>query len=785
MRPSLAEAIARSWTLPLWPTLGVLALGVLYWRGWRLARTTRRRELPAWRAACFFGGLLSLWLALASPLDALDPFLLVAHMTQHILLMSVAPPLLLLGNPVVPVLRGLPRSFVREELAPWMHSRALDWMRRVFTSATFGWVALDAAVVLWHVPAAYELALRSNFWHQAEHGCFFFAAVAFWWYVVRPWPNRIRSPQWTIIPYVFFSHMVLFFVGLVIAFDSEVIYPSYARVPRLFGISAMTDQALAGGEMIFVGLLVIVAALTPVLVQMVSEKRPGTASVSAAGAAASAGIGARRPFDWLHAPVAGPALRLHNGRRVLQGLSFVLIAAVIVDGLFGVQVGGMNLAGAAVWNIVRPLSLVLLLFATNVFCMACPFTLPREVFRRFGIPQLRWPERLSSKWPAVALMVLFFWAYEQFALWNSPRATALLLLGYVVAATAINSVFRGASFCKYLCPVGQFNFVASIFAPLELGARSQEVCTSCSTHDCVRGNETQRGCELKLYVPNKVGNLDCTLCMDCVHACPHDNVAVTVQSPLRELTRDPVRSSLGRISARPDVAALILVVVFSSFANAGVMIAPVARVLDDFRQRHPWAGGWAVSLVGTCVFTAVLLLLYLGAAKLMQVLAARQTAGGPQALRTVFCRFALALLPLGLSIWLGHLAFHLAGSWSAIPAVGQHLWAQVAPVHAAARDAGAMRRVMGAHSMQAASSSSMFSPLLGANGVNLFDLQVWVLNLGLFVSWYAGGRLIREMAKSAGRAWWMGAVWAVSSSAPYAVAVWIFTQPMFMRGMTM
>jgi hypothetical protein len=112
--------------------------------------------------------------------------------------------------------------------------------------------------------------------------------------------------------------------------------------------------------------------------------------------------------------------------------------------------------------------------------------------------------------------------------------------------------------------------------------------------------------------------------------------------------------------------------------------------------------------------------------------------------------------------------------------VGQHLWAQVAPVHAAVRDSAAMQ----AHSMEA-KSASMFSPLLGANGVNLFDLQVWIANLGLFVSWYAGGRLIRQMAGSARQAWSMGMVWAVSSTALYAAAVWIFMQPMAMRGMTM
>ncbi|HEX8711631.1 MAG TPA: cytochrome c oxidase assembly protein, partial [Terracidiphilus sp.] len=744
-------------------------------RGWRLARVTRPRELPRWRAVCFFAGLLSLWLALASPLDPLNQFLLVAHMTQHLLLMTVAPPLLLMGNPVVPMLRGLPRDFVREELAPWMNARAVHWLQRLYTSPVFGWITMDLAVVLWHLPPAYELALRSSFWHQMEHACFFFFSVAFWWYVIRPWPSKIRSSRWLTVPYLISSSVVLGFVGLVIALDQNVVYPTYAQVPRLFGIDALTDQALAGGEMIYVGLLVIIGSLVPILLQLLNDKPRGARDVVGRMAERPpAKVTAAPAFDLLHAPLAGAALRRRHGRLALQLMSMGVLAAVIFDGLHGVQVSPFNLAGAMLWNVARPLNLIVLLLVANVFCMACPFTLPREMVRRLGIPQLRWPEWLSSKWPAAVMMLVFFWAYEQFALWNSPRDTALLLIAYVVAASLINTAFRGASFCKYVCPVGQFNFLVSQFAPAEVGVRSQHVCSSCATHDCVRGNDTQRGCELKLYVPNKAGNLDCTMCMDCVKACPQDNVSITLQSPLRELGRDPVRSSLGKTSTRADVAALTLVVVFSSVANAAVMTSPVASVMEGFRQRHPWAAGQLLSLAAVCVISAGLLLLYMGAARLLQALSARES------LRTVFCRFSMALLPLGVSIWLGHLAFHLATSWAAIPAVLQHVWGQILPVHAAAEHVATM-----AHMSMTAASSSMFSPLLGANGMNLFDLQVWLVNLGLFVSWYGGRKLVREMAGAGVRAMSMTAVWALGSTALYAAAIWIFAQPMYMRGMGM
>ncbi len=139
-----------------------------------------------------------------------------------------------------------------------------------------------------------------------------------------------------------------------------------------------------------------------------------------------------------------------------------LAAIVIVDGLFGPQVGAMNLAGVLPWIHWRGFLVLGLLAAGNVFCMACPFMLPRTLARRWLPARLRWPRRLRSKWPAVILLVLFFWSYEAFSLWDSPWWTAWIAIGYFVLSFVIDGVFRGASFCKYLCPIGQFNFVQSL-----------------------------------------------------------------------------------------------------------------------------------------------------------------------------------------------------------------------------------------------------------------------------------------------------------------------------------
>src|SRR4029453_3698832 len=178
----------------------------------------------------------------------------------------------------------------------------------------------------------------------------------------------------------------------------------------------------------------------------------------------------------------------------------------------------------------------------------------------------------------VGLLVLFFWAYDAFDLWNIPLLTACVLTAYFVTAFAVDTLFRGATFCKYVCPIGQFNFFSSLVSPFEGKVHRQKECTACTTHDCLRGNEQHRGCELQLFLPRKEGNMDCTFCLDCVKACPQDNVGILAAAPGRDLTRDPFRSSLGQFSRRPDIAALALVLVFSAFVNASAMLEPVVAL---------------------------------------------------------------------------------------------------------------------------------------------------------------------------------------------------------------
>ncbi len=464
MSDGVSQAAWGSWAFPFWATLGLLATALLYLRGWSRIRRTRPQIFPPWRAWCFLAGLLALWVAIASPLDTLDGLLLVAHMTQHLILMSVVPPLLLLGAPMVPLLRGLPQSALRDGLGPFFRTPALHRVFRVLTHPVTAFFAMNIAYIGWHVPPAYELALRSPGWHEVEHACFLFTSLLFWFPVIQPWPSVARGSRWIMLPYLAGADLINTALAAFLTFAGRVIYPSYATVPRLFGLSALGDQVAAGALMWVIGSIFYFVPLVAIAIHLLSpqSRRDVHASPVSRGSIA---IPPPERFDLMRLPLVGTLLRARYGRMALQSLAFVTVVLVIADGFLGHPMGAMNLAGVLPWTYVRAFGVVALLVLGNIFCLSCPFMLPRELGHRLGLARFKWPRWLRGKWIAIALMILFFWSYEAFDLWDRPQRTAWLLIAYLAAAFLVDTFFRGASFCKYVCPLGQFNFAASLLSP--------------------------------------------------------------------------------------------------------------------------------------------------------------------------------------------------------------------------------------------------------------------------------------------------------------------------------
>ncbi len=194
--------------------------------------------------------------------------------------------------------------------------------------------------------------------------------------------------------------------------------------------------------------------------------------------------------DVLRWPVVGGFLRWRHARTSLQLGLLAAAVVVVLHGLFGPDFAPGNLATVLTWVHYRGLLVVALLAAGNFFCAGCPFVLVRDWGRRLHAPARLWPKRLRGKWLALVLFAGVLFAYELFDLWALPRATAYLVLAYFGAALAIDSVFKGATFCKHLCPIGQFNFVASTMSPLELRIREPATCQACRTSDCISGRRS-------------------------------------------------------------------------------------------------------------------------------------------------------------------------------------------------------------------------------------------------------------------------------------------------------
>jgi ferredoxin len=467
--------------------------------------------------------------------------------------------------------------------------------------------------------------------------------------------------------------------------------------------------------------------------------------------------------DVLRWPVIGGFLRWRHARTTLQLLLLLAAGVVVLHGLLGPQIAPTNLATVLTWVDYRGLLVIVLLAAGNFFCMGCPFVLVRDVGRRVRPPWLRWPRGLRTKWIGIALFVAVLFCYELFALWALPRATAYLALAYFGAALAIDLVFSGATFCKYLCPIGQFNFVASTVSPLELRVRAPETCRTCRTVDCIKGRRqpgaplpiTQRGCELRLFQPLKVGNMDCTFCLDCVQACPHDNVALATRVPGAELFDGRRRSGIGRFEQRPDVAALVVVFAFGAMLNALGMVKPIYGLERWLSRAMGGASeGWVLGLVfvaGLCVVPFVFLA---GAAA-----ATRVVAGDPRPIGRIAVHYAYALVPFGFGVWLAHYGFHLLTGGLIIVPVTQ----------------SAIVDLLG--------WAALGAPRWRWTGMRpgmVFPIQLGLILLGtigsLTVAYHVSER---EYPDRPGPS---TAPWAIVIVALASIAIWILSQPMEMRG---
>ncbi len=248
MSPHVHVASGSGW-FPISLLLALLLTEFLYLRGWLRLRSASVKLIPAWRVISFSLGLFLIWMAVGSPLAALDEQMVTVHMIQHLLLMTFAAPLMLLGLPVTPFLQGLPHQFAEAVVGPLFRWPPVQRLGRMLVRPTFSWLAATATLVGWHIPASFTLALQSGAWHLFEQATFLVAGLLFWWPVVQPWPNAPAEPRWSILLYLFLATLPCDILSAFLVFSERVAYPVYLSASRQSGLSVLADQQCAGALM--------------------------------------------------------------------------------------------------------------------------------------------------------------------------------------------------------------------------------------------------------------------------------------------------------------------------------------------------------------------------------------------------------------------------------------------------------------------------------------------------------------------------------------------------------
>ena len=235
------------------PFFAVLVAALLYWLGGRRRVSGPHGYEQAGRTLAFSLGLLAILVAVDSPLDPLADTLFAAHMAQHVLLIAVAPPLLIVSAPWMRIWQPLPLEVRRTIARTLARSPRLGWLRTLAHAVGHplcAWTLASTTLVVWHIPALYDLTLRNDAVHQLEHALFFFTALLFWGAVIDSPPFRTRLDWVHRGAFVISGMLVGWVLAVVLAFATGPLYPAYAHLPhRPGGLSEMGDQALAAGVM--------------------------------------------------------------------------------------------------------------------------------------------------------------------------------------------------------------------------------------------------------------------------------------------------------------------------------------------------------------------------------------------------------------------------------------------------------------------------------------------------------------------------------------------------------
>lgn len=352
-------------------------------------------------------------------------------------------------------------------------------------------------------------------------------------------------------------------------------------------------------------------------------------------------------IEFTRNPLIKPALKSRYPQMIIFILMLVGYIFAILAGFVGTSVGSRNFNIVFVWIAWWAiLILVLVPFFGRGWCAVCPIPLLGEWLQRGAIlvppdksPRwlnLRVPKMFRNIWLqniSFLLLVLF-----SSVLLTTPKITAIVLAAMLFMAIGLSIVFERRAFCRYLCPVSGFIGLYSQIAPIELRIKDKQTCVTCKGKPCYNGNTNAYGCPWDVFPGGLTKNTYCGLCMECLRACPSDNIALNLR---------PFAADLAKPSARLDEAFKAFIMLGSAMIYAAVLLGPWGIFKDT--AYNIGSGSW---FVYAAVFLVILFGILPGLFMLAIFLSPRPSPSKRKIDVRAFAAFSTAFIPLGLMFWI-------------------------------------------------------------------------------------------------------------------------------------
>ncbi len=358
-------------------------------------------------------------------------------------------------------------------------------------------------------------------------------------------------------------------------------------------------------------------------------------------------------FNVLSLPFLKALVKKQYFPMLLQGASIVAMLLVIGAGFWGTQRAGMNIGPIITWTWWWALLIFMVLGFGTAFCSICPWEGLSSLITSLSFSSRKkalgsdraWPKWMRNIFPALLLFILLTWIELGLDITQSPMITAVLATMFVSMVILAALFYDRRGFCRYACLVGRITGIYALFAPVEVRSISTDACKSCTTKDCIKGNDESVGCPTNLFPSKLQENTYCTMCTECIRSCPHDNMTINIRPPATDL--------MSKFKFRADEAILaITLLALTSFH--GITMTPMWDTTNNWLRAE-------FGLTSIPLFTFLMLVAVIVPIGIFMLSArmARTLSGSTEnSTKQIFIAYAYAVLPVALFYHLAHNSMH-------------------------------------------------------------------------------------------------------------------------------